>query len=97
MRLNPENYIGGVVQIKDTLTGEVRNHRDEYLLTKGEPFEPYMWEEGNYSCDCNRGMFFASVKGEPDPDMPCNSAAPRFSVHIEVDGEVLYSEWGLNP
>lgn len=27
----------------------------------------YMWEEGNYSCDCNRSLF---IQRQCDPDFP---------------------------
>jgi len=29
----------------------------------------FMWEDGNYSCDCNRARFFGL--GGPDEDWPC--------------------------
>lgn len=32
----------------------------------------FQWLEGNYSCDCNRALFFARAAGEPEPeDRPC--------------------------
>lgn len=27
----------------------------------------YMWTEGNYSCDCNRAIFFGDCDCEEDP------------------------------
>jgi len=33
-------------------------------------FGSFIWEEGNYSCDCNRSKFIREV--DPDfPDMSC--------------------------
>ena len=32
----------------------------------------YMWTEGNYSCDCNRHLFFERAKGRvPRRDRQC--------------------------
>ncbi len=52
---------------RDTLTGKegVHDERQMQGLTIGsvwldEDGEPnwYMWEDGNYSCNCNRALFF---------------------------------------
>lgn len=47
------------IWIKNNLTGEIRCHENNF-----EFFE-YIWSEGNYSCDCNRHLFFNRVL---DPD-----------------------------
>jgi len=44
----------------------------------------YLWEEGNYACDCNRGDFFARAGGESDPHQPCGDFA------YEVDDITIY-------
>lgn len=31
----------------------------------------FLWSEGNYSCDCNRGLFWARANNEADPDREC--------------------------
>ena len=31
----------------------------------------FIWTDGNYSCDCNRGDFIARTAGLPDPDLKC--------------------------
>lgn len=50
------------VQIKDTTTGEVRVTKHTVWSTnKGERYggaDEFMWLDGNYGCDCNRGLFF---------------------------------------
>jgi len=50
----------------------------------------YLWEEGNYSCDCNRDLFFNDVT---DNEAECGNT--RYSVRlIDADsGEMLYDEW----
>ncbi len=37
----------------------------------GEP-EWFMWDLGNYSCDCNRSIFFLDLgQGDEDAEWPC--------------------------
>ena len=45
------------VVLKDTKTGETRAIQAAHdgVLHEGTEF---MWNEGNYSCDCNREIFF---------------------------------------
>lgn len=52
----------------------------------------FIWEEGNFSCDCNRAAFFAEAEGEDGPeDPPCGDNA--FSVMLTtMDGYPLYNE-----
>lgn len=64
-------------RIVDTETGEVREveagwHDDGYFI----------WDEGNYGCDCNRALFFARAAGvELDMDeTPCGDS------RYELDG-----------
>lgn len=42
----------------------------------------YMWEDGNYSCDCNRGPF---LYDDPDYDMPCNPNGKNVIVLDELE------------
>lgn len=53
----------------------------EYLIAEddGEP-NLYNWQEGNYSCDCNRSGFFAQWRNEEQEDDTCGDK--RFSVMI---------------
>lgn len=48
----------------------------------------YMWTEGNYSCDDNRGMFVAEVLGEPDPDYPCGDDVVELR-ELTIDGKSI--------
>lgn len=52
----------------------------------------YMWSEGNFSCDCNRELFFFRELGLNDPDDTiCGESA--YSVRIATqDGRILYDE-----
>lgn len=51
----------------------------------------YMWSGGNYSCDCNRALFFARAANEPDPETtPCGD--DKFVTEVMFRGVVVYSE-----
>jgi hypothetical protein len=63
--------MAGTIHIRNNATGVIRLYRDEYFSDEigalGYPVGAFNWTDGNYSCDCNRSMFFAQAAGE-DPD-----------------------------
>lgn len=61
------------IWIKNLRTNEVRCHNDTF-----EFFE-YIWSEGNYSCDCNRHLFFNRVI-DPDFDEDFNCGDEVYSI-----------------
>lgn len=85
------------VHLLDTQTGE----RAVYQTTQyadmdyeGGVFNPFWWEEGNGSCDCNRELFFRRARDEDEPDeVTCGDRRFRIEriLHGET-GELLYSE-----
>lgn len=86
-------WVRAVAHIRCNATGEVREHATAVWLENGAP-NPSSWEDGNYSCDCNRGLFFAREGGiEPDDDDECSDG--KFSVNLEnpITGEVFYREF----
>lgn len=47
----------------------------------------YMWSEGNFECDCNRGLFYDGGEYE------CNTDDRRFNVSVfNKDNELIYSD-----
>jgi hypothetical protein len=46
----------------------------------------YIWAMGNYSCDCNRAIFFGDECEE------CGDG--KFSIRIVSDGELVYADTG---
>lgn len=87
-----------VAHIRNPDTGEVRACPDDYYAKHetypgGQPVEIgdvlYMYEEGNYGCDCNRSLFWHRQEGEDEPDIECGH---RWTIRLEVDGDVLYSD-----
>ena len=86
------------VTILDTHTGETVTYEDEHYFDD-EYDSDFIWDEGNFSCDCNRALFFLRAKGVPeedidhDDDTPCNFKANRYLVRIlEKDGRVFFND-----
>ena len=79
------------ITIRKNATGEIRTFEDNMSvwLDDGIP-NCFMWDEGNYSCDCNRFLFFERAGGlEPDWDEgPCGHDA--YSVNIESEDFPAY-------
>jgi len=44
-----------IVTIKNNLTKEIRNYTSDFEWEDGSFF---LWQEGNFSCDCNRYLKF---------------------------------------
>jgi hypothetical protein len=86
-----------IVTITDTLTGESVKSR---FACKWEDHFRFLWEDGNFSCDCNRALEFLRAKGlDPNIAMehtPCNTcdADRRYRVDSIVldDGTKVYEE-----
>ena len=85
------------VTIKDLVTGETVESK---FTVPWEDHFRFLWEDGNFSCDCNRSLEFQRAKGkEPDIEKdaaPCNTCdgARRFRVVsiILADGTKVYEE-----
>lgn len=86
------------VLIRNNSTGEIVEHADYALVADDvddDEFECglnlYIWADGNFACDCNRGAFFYEAKGIKDMDVECGDTS--YSVKILRDGMVVYDEW----
>lgn len=84
------------VHLLDNSTGERRVYHDD-LERPDTPEEArltdFQWSDGNYGCDCNRGLFFAWAAGEDDPDRECGEE--RYTVEkIVIHGtdRVIYGD-----
>lgn len=76
------------VTILDTYTSERRVFTELAWFT-------FLWSDGNYSCDCNRALFFADANGEARPsDPPCDVDDRRYLITevTDVAGNLLYWE-----
>lgn len=81
--------MGAWIEIAKKETGEVRHYRDEFFDCSAESASEFLWTEGNYSCDCNRALFFARANGEPDPLVECGEVAYTAIKAICDDGTVV--------
>lgn len=87
-------WVNFVALIRHNATGEVRGHVTFGLMDPAERTpQTFIWEGGNYSCDCARAQFFAEAVGEPDPDIACGDG--MFSVQLKnpKTGDVFYDEF----
>ena len=85
------------IYLRDTRNGVTEIEHDDYEYTEENPFCIFMWEEGNYSCDCNRSIFL--YKGDKNKKLWCNRCDNIIIVDkiIRTDtGEILYTECGIN-
>ena|ERR1700735_400734 len=89
------------VEITNKVTGEKRiyDYGDYPDAHMGEPDDPFhyitfMFDEGNYGCDCNRALFFGRAAGVElgDNDTPCGDE--RYSVRVtnQETGEEIYAD-----
>lgn len=75
---------------------EIRRNADGVIVTTNWSdwdWHQYIWESGNFACDCNRELFFLCARGEDDTaEGVCG--IDKFSVRCsDADtGEVLYDE-----
>lgn len=100
------------VHITRVETGETRVYHDDFEWTGYSPEQfPWMddhspdvgakfqWAEGNYSCDCNRVLFFERVinpqydTAEDDPnDVPCGEGLFRVKIVEHGTDRIIYEE-----
>lgn len=85
---------GYTVSITDTTTGETRERTYDDLGEWDEGSE-YWWTDGNFGCDCNRGLEFGRAGGiDYDDNITCNPYPEpnRYTVVIRVGGVIVYDE-----
>ena len=77
------------VQIRRNADGVVRNVPDEDWSTA-----EWSWTEGNYSCDCNRYLFFErAIGGDPESDGKYRCGDTQYSIRVLLpDGRIWYKE-----
>jgi hypothetical protein len=54
----------------------------------------FMWQDGNFACDCNRADFFGKAKNDFPFDVNHQCGDSRFSVRLTApDGTRIYSDF----
>ncbi len=90
-------WVKCLVKYRNNETGEAREAFENLIWE--EEFEEklclYIWQEGNFSCDCNRYLFFQRAKGEDEIDDDCKCGHSKFDIQIynPLNGELLYNEF----
>ena len=75
------------VFVRRNADGVIRQFPDDY------EFQEYLWAEGNYSCDCNRELFFARAAGDDRPHEKGACGYTAYDVRIEdAMGNELYRD-----
>lgn len=88
-----------IAEIKNNETGEIREYETHEILEyESEYPNIFNWSENNYSCDCNRLLFFMRCGGEStdsilDEDIDCTEH--KFSVNLKnkLDNKIYYQEF----
>lgn len=74
-----------LVHIRKEATGEVRVHHEQYDWCN------YQWGLGNYSCDCNRHLFFERAAGkECLGGQGCGESAYTITQVVGSDGQIIF-------
>jgi len=81
--------------IRENSTGVVREYTMPAPLEKEEKLSTWIWEEGNYACDCNRRLFFGYAIGEDydDIDHPCGDSLFSVRIRNPRTKTVFYSDF----
>jgi hypothetical protein len=91
-------WVECIAEIRNNETGEIREYETHEILEIGDEHPSvFNWEENNYSCDCNRRLFFKRANNEETNDdwnVECSDG--KFSVNLKnkKDGKVYYREYG---
>ena len=90
---NNAHLVKVVAHIRKNSTGEIRRcETEEVLEHNADKPTVFNWKENNYSCDCNRELFFERAVGKEIDDDTCSHG--RFSVNLEnpITGEFYEGE-----
>lgn len=81
-----------LIETKDNLLNTNHFYDMEFV----EPFDPYYFEEGPGSCDCNRGenvWLYSSETNEPYDTHECGSGRYQLRIRNKDTNDILYDEF----
>lgn len=79
-----------LVQIRENATGEIVEFNDDNIFdTENNKVNIYIWEEGNYSCDCNRRLMF----DENTDNETCGEGEYSVNILHPITRNVVYREF----
>lgn len=82
--------------IRENSTGIIREHLSDTPLEDNEAHpNTWIYEEGNFACDCNRALFFGYAIGEnmDEIERECGDGAYSVKLKNTKTGEIFYSEF----
>lgn len=82
-------------RIRCNSTTEVRESDNDAIYEDG--VDCYIWEDGNYSCDCNRHLFFERAAGIEPVSEKCGTGKYSVQVYNPKNGEIIYDEFSDAP
>lgn len=95
LKVGVDNLVECIAEIRNNETNEIVEYNTLERLEDDEIHpSTFNWEENNYSCDCNRRIFFKGKNvTEEDYNIECSDG--KFSVNLKNknDGKVYYREF----
>jgi hypothetical protein len=87
-----EEYVAVDVHLLRVSDNVERVSRDTAPLASDVTICTFLWEEGNYACDCNRYLLFQRAGGDSEEDIRCSQGQYTVWITNPADGRVLYDE-----
>jgi hypothetical protein len=87
-------WVSIIAHIKNNETGEIREDKTDAIWDTEEMCpSTFIWEEGNFACDCNRYLFFKHAKDEDADNIQCGHS--KYSVNLQnpKTGVFFYKEF----
>jgi hypothetical protein len=96
-KLQNASWVCVIAEIKNNSTGEIREYETHEILEDGDELPSvFNWKENNFSCDCNRRIFFKRAKNEEDEDhldIPCSYGLFSVNLKNKLNRYKYYSEF----
>lgn len=86
------------VELKEVLTGRTVTHQIEWDFNRPDAEEAleFIFSEGNYSCDCNRELFFYRALDRLEHEIPDGGCGDKRFIVLAVrrisDGKIFYQD-----
>lgn len=87
-----------IAEIRNNETGEVVEYETVENMDMGDTHpSTFNWSDNNFSCDCNRNLFFKRAKGVPETEEDWTSSCTngKYSVNLKnkKDCKLYYKEF----
>lgn len=86
-------FVKCIAEIRKKETGEIHNVDTNVFIDDDGHASPYIWRDGNFSCDCNRDIFFLGSMSDNEKAHPCGEGKYSVNLKSEKTGEYFYKEY----